>query len=601
MADKRIDGNRAGRTPPAPASEARPAAHLRIDDRASLEAWLKGQSREAAVAIAARAALRVLPQALPQDKSSDSGTRRLAELTSAAFRATALARVAAKYSTRASELRAARAAAHADATDAKAYYAYATAAAAYATDTASVAIIDAAAFATDAEAAAAATFAAATATAAADAVVYATALWSEVAVDASSVERRGASAIVDAPLWSRSPPESATDAWAALKSDLPKGQDWEVWIDWYEARLRGGSRGEAVELVFATVPPEVWDEGPAAANAWIKARLPQPKEDDLAQRPALFSFRLADGRIAVAPHSATPEHRAFTQTLLDESRRKAAETRERLERAQADARLQRTLARLDARLAPPLGDVNAGLVWSSLRSLESDVRAYDSEEGRKEHAPDLIAELDDLAATVRDFVSQFPQLRDIVANVMALPLTEEPGALERAAEASEALAAAAAAHPGLVAPEAPQALREPEEATEAARTPADRAKHLGLRLLTVLNFGRIAAQAREMAVDSWDETRKEFPKAVGTVAKAGVVAGAGLAFGHWAGHDGLALILAVAVAVRDINTAVGKPGGAFEKLLKTIERIAAKTPAPAPQKPPAPKRPAGKRAAKKTK
>jgi hypothetical protein len=28
------------------------------------------------------------------------------------------------------------------------------------------------------------------------------------------------------------------------------------------------------EVIFASVPEKSWDDGPAAANAWIKARLP---------------------------------------------------------------------------------------------------------------------------------------------------------------------------------------------------------------------------------------------------------------------------------------------------------------------------------------
>jgi hypothetical protein len=54
--------------------------------------------------------------------------------------------------------------------------------------------------------------------------------------------------------------------------------NWDVWIDWYEERLRGGSRGKDYELVFASVPAEEWDKGPAAANAWIKAHLPKAQE-----------------------------------------------------------------------------------------------------------------------------------------------------------------------------------------------------------------------------------------------------------------------------------------------------------------------------------
>jgi hypothetical protein len=154
-----------------------------------------------------------------------------------------------------------------------------------------------------------------------------------------------------------------------------------------------------------------------AANAWVKAHLPSPKDDNkdgdgLKQQAALYSFQLADGRIAVAPEDARPEDHETTRDFLDESRRKAKELRERLVRVQADTRLQRTLGLLDERLAPPIESIRVGLVLSSLRSLESDARAYAGEEGRKEHAFDLIAALDDLAGTVRDFASQFPRARN---------------------------------------------------------------------------------------------------------------------------------------------------------------------------------------------
>ena len=79
---------------------------------------------------------------------------------------------------------------------------------------------------------------------------------------------------MDLPLWLPEMPDWMKDAWAALQSNLPLDQDWDVWIDWYKDRLRGGSRGEAHELVFATVPRDIWDKGPAAVNAWIKEHLP---------------------------------------------------------------------------------------------------------------------------------------------------------------------------------------------------------------------------------------------------------------------------------------------------------------------------------------
>ena len=99
---------------------------------------------------------------------------------------------------------------------------------------------------------------------------------------------------------------------------MPEDEDWDVWIDWYEERLRGGSRGENYELVFASVPQEEWDKGPAAANAWIKAHLPRVERDGLTQQAALYTFQLTHGRVTVAPEDARPEDLETTRDFLDE-------------------------------------------------------------------------------------------------------------------------------------------------------------------------------------------------------------------------------------------------------------------------------------------
>jgi len=76
-----------------------------MKDRESLEIWLKGKSSEVAVAIAGRAALRAAPVVVyaTERPLNDTGVSALAELASAIFRATAVARVVAKYPTRATE------------------------------------------------------------------------------------------------------------------------------------------------------------------------------------------------------------------------------------------------------------------------------------------------------------------------------------------------------------------------------------------------------------------------------------------------------------------------------------------------------------------
>jgi hypothetical protein len=99
-------------------------------------------------------------------------------------------------------------------------------------------------------------------------------------------------------------------------------------------------------------------------------------------------------------------------------------------------------------------------------------------------------------------------------------------------------------------------------------------------------FSRIAAQAREIAGDSWGEVRKRFPKALGKAAANALVAGPALALGLWAGHNGLRMLLDAAGAIAAINGAVGHPGGAFDRLLKTVERVGVRSPQPGPERDP---------------
>ena len=83
---------------------------------------------------------------------------------------------------------------------------------------------------------------------------------------------------IDLPLWTGDAPNWAKDAWASIQETLPKDEDWEVWIDWYEERLRGGSRGEAYELVFASVPQEEWTKARRPRTVGSRTHLPKTPE-----------------------------------------------------------------------------------------------------------------------------------------------------------------------------------------------------------------------------------------------------------------------------------------------------------------------------------
>ena len=256
-----------------------------------LDVWLEGLRPEAVAVIAARTALRVAPL-LSRDTRpppSAEGVSALLALRHAVFRASALARVAAKYPAAANGLNAtaliaaARAAAARSAVAAQGFAHWG-------------AFIAAPALAAAADAAeAAATPALARAPASADAAgpfaiplaapgrpsflaAYVTAdgaVRTAVRFDAAAEPRLGVPGLADSPLWPQGPADWTEAAWRGLKLAFPPDEGWDVWIDWYEDRMRGGSRGEAHELVFVSAPLDVWDEGPAAANAWIKEHLPK--------------------------------------------------------------------------------------------------------------------------------------------------------------------------------------------------------------------------------------------------------------------------------------------------------------------------------------
>ena len=77
-------------------------------------------------------------------------------------------------------------------------------------------------------------------------------------------------------LWFGETPSWADENWIKLKRALlALDEDWEVWTDWYEDRLRGSSAIEALELARVQIKEEIWKQGPKVVNAHIKELIKQ--------------------------------------------------------------------------------------------------------------------------------------------------------------------------------------------------------------------------------------------------------------------------------------------------------------------------------------
>jgi hypothetical protein len=230
--------------------------------------WLQGKPREVAIALAARAALRVLPIMQTTAEQDYAGYFGLSEALMV-FRANYTAWAVVKYPVRSTQDAAIRS--HAD-------FGSATSSDPFNPDAAGE------------NATFAAFFAGLVATAddalhvrvvrvfeaAADAFTIAgvppAALWSAVSIDATRAEEGAASSdIAASPLWFQALPDRLRTLWLNMKAALlATGEDWDVWTERYEARLRGTRSNQKLEVARATIPDKIWKEGPAKVNAEIK-------------------------------------------------------------------------------------------------------------------------------------------------------------------------------------------------------------------------------------------------------------------------------------------------------------------------------------------
>ncbi len=105
--------------------------------------------------------------------------------------------------------------------------------------------------------------------------------------------------ILDQKLWTPAQPSWIAKLWSEMKQDLLAAeQDWDVWTDWYEARLKGEASFGALETARALISDEIWKQGPAKVNAEIKLLIAE-------HEPRYYGVPLDTGRIVRSSDGAS--------------------------------------------------------------------------------------------------------------------------------------------------------------------------------------------------------------------------------------------------------------------------------------------------------
>ncbi len=260
-------------------SAAHGAAMVDFSDREDVKRWLEAikpakRADQVAVALASRASLRVLPLIGRQRQLFESGPNPRRILLS--FREIAAAWLVARYPGSVAKYRNIFRVARESVgsfTDRSAADSFASVHAAFSAASAAVSYPHLSAQLTKAVSIHAATAVTAAHSAAEGFALH---LADASAADATALIDMGRTSVslTSERLWVNGAPDFVAISCTQLRTILAAtNEGWEVWIDWYEARLAGDAGrppNEALEIARAKIPDKIWKQGPAAVNAEIK-------------------------------------------------------------------------------------------------------------------------------------------------------------------------------------------------------------------------------------------------------------------------------------------------------------------------------------------
>lgn len=258
-------------------------------------------------------------------------------------------------------------------------------------------------------------------------------------------------------LWPDGSSEWLQTAWDALKSHLLAADEgWEVWTDWYEARLRGDPFDPDLERARVLIDEAIWQQGPKAVNAEI-ARLiaaHRAKPEMPEERPAPVHFGFRDGALRPEPAPAPTPPAEQAAALRSAWAALGAMIEDfTTDGGGAQVRgLQATLRRCRAAMGAEFGaldvvllGVHHSVVWGYARRADDIL------------IPEDASRLQAIDAQLGVFLAWFPEwlaYQASIAPAFAAPEVEQ----QAVADASAALDAIASAAPDLISPEAQEAL-----------------------------------------------------------------------------------------------------------------------------------------------
>jgi hypothetical protein len=392
-------------------------------DKEAVAGWLSGQTDDAAVVFAARAALRVLPTIIFSEWPG-TGRRTTPEIVSRVFRAMAAGWAVAAYPGQRDALNGAARAALSGLGDLKAPSPIRAAAYAAATATGE----------TGAPSRASTVIGYAL-----DAVGSkgreAFELFLEaLATDAGLLhDRLSAANLAHSKLWPSSIPNWVRDDWGELRATLlGQNQDWDVWTGWYDERLAGDLPHQEIQIARARIDDAIWQQGAAVVNAHIKElitereifehatedeRAEPPDDDAIPRQTAMASQFAIDsmGRLDLLPDAPVPDD--AQRDIYQEVRIKTLELAGLGHNQLAD--LSEPISRFLEAAPERLELASITRLWSRGNSLRLRLKAHEvaaSLSDRSDPAlmPPLVAEtLRDLVETYNVFIVGDPAGREL--------------------------------------------------------------------------------------------------------------------------------------------------------------------------------------------